>query len=88
MLGPILVVSSFRDKYEALELASDCKYGLAAGVWTKYLNKAPKTAGELQAGMVWINNWGAGDTNTPFGGINNLLMDGTNLYTVLKNPLS
>lgn len=69
VFGPVLAVSSFGDIDEAMELANDCKYGLAAGIWTNDLNKAHKTARELQAGMVWINNWGGGDASTPFGGI-------------------
>ncbi|MFN8163657.1 MAG: aldehyde dehydrogenase family protein, partial [Solirubrobacterales bacterium] len=47
---------------------NDTRYGLAAGVWTKDLSKAHEAAAALQAGMVFVNNWGAIDPSLPFGG--------------------
>ena len=68
IFGPVVAIKAFSTWEEAVELANDSKYGLAAGVWTSNLKKAHKTAREMQAGMVWINNWAGSDTTTPFGG--------------------
>ncbi|CAM3612251.1 Aldehyde dehydrogenase PuuC [Vibrio aerogenes CECT 7868] len=69
IFGPVLAISTFSGWEEAIQLANDSKYGLGAGIWTSNLKKAHKTARELQAGMVWINNWAGSDTTTPFGGV-------------------
>ena len=69
IFGPVVAVNTFTTWEEAVSLANDSKYGLAAGVWTSNLKKAHKTARELQAGMVWINNWAGSDSTTPFGGV-------------------
>ena len=68
IFGPVVAIKTFSTWEEAVELANDSKYGLAAGVWTSNLKKAHKTAREMQAGMVWVNNWAGSDTTTPFGG--------------------
>lgn len=69
IFGPVVAINTFSTWEEAVSLANDSKYGLAAGVWTGNLKKAHKTAREMQAGMVWINNWAGSDSTTPFGGI-------------------
>lgn len=68
IFGPVVAVKTFSTWEEAVQLANDSKYGLAAGIWTDNLKKAHKTAREMQAGMVWINNWAGSDATTPFGG--------------------
>ena len=69
IFGPVLAISTFTEWEEAIELANDSIYGLAAGVWTSNLKKAHKTVRELQAGMVWVNNWAGSDATMPFGGV-------------------
>src|SRR5262249_20104038 len=68
IFGPVLVARSFSSPEELTEEANDTRYGLAAGVWTKDLSKAHEAAAALQAGMVFVNNWGAIDPSLPFGG--------------------
>jgi acyl-CoA reductase-like NAD-dependent aldehyde dehydrogenase len=69
IFGPVLAVMTFRDGIDgAVALANDTIYGLAAGIWTKDLKKALRTARELQAGTVWINTYNMYDAASPFGG--------------------
>jgi len=68
IFGPVLVARSFDDPAELAREANDTRYGLAAGVWTSDLSKAHRAAAELQAGMVFVNTWGAIDPSLPFGG--------------------
>jgi acyl-CoA reductase-like NAD-dependent aldehyde dehydrogenase len=69
IFGPVVAINTFSSWEQAVELANDSKYGLGAGIWTSNLKKAHKTAREMQAGMVWINNWAGNDVTTPFGGV-------------------
>lgn len=68
IFGPVLSVISFETAEEAVKLANNSSYGLAAAVWTRDISKAHKTAKALRAGSVWINNWDGGDMTMPFGG--------------------
>jgi gamma-glutamyl-gamma-aminobutyraldehyde dehydrogenase len=68
VFGPVLGVMSFDDPDEAIRLANDTDYGLAAGLWTSDLNLAHKSAKALRAGLVWVNGWDACDITMPFGG--------------------
>ncbi|MGL4475734.1 MAG: aldehyde dehydrogenase [Shewanella sp.] len=68
IFGPVLSVISFDGMEEAIAIANDSIYGLAAGVWTADLSKAHKTAKRLRTGMVWINHYDGGDMTAPFGG--------------------
>ena len=68
IFGPVLSVIPFRTEDEALRLANDTRYGLAAGVWTTDIRKAHRMAHALRAGMVWINSYRTVSFNTPFGG--------------------
>lgn len=68
VFGPLLAVIPFTTREEAVALANDSIYGLAAAVWTQDINKAHLTAQELRAGSVWINNYDGGDMTAPFGG--------------------
>jgi aldehyde dehydrogenase (NAD+) len=49
-------------------LANDTVYGLAAGIWTRNLDRAHRVARELRAGTVWVNHYRRGDAAFPFGG--------------------
>jgi phenylacetaldehyde dehydrogenase len=68
IFGPVLTAVPFGDIDEALALANDTVYGLAAGCFTTNLSTAHKVSSALKAGSVFINNWGAADPGTPFGG--------------------
>ncbi|MCB9771273.1 MAG: aldehyde dehydrogenase family protein [Candidatus Omnitrophica bacterium] len=68
IFGPVLVVMKFKDEDEAVLVANDSSYGLAASVWSKDLVKANRVAKKLQCGTVWINTYGAFFNEAPFGG--------------------
>ena len=68
IFGPVAAVIPFDGVDEAISIANDTIYGLAAGVWTSNLNTAHKLIKEVQAGMVWVNTFDAGDMTQPFGG--------------------
>ncbi|MCM2329675.1 4-guanidinobutyraldehyde dehydrogenase / NAD-dependent aldehyde dehydrogenase [Geopseudomonas sagittaria] len=68
IFGPVLAVIPFDDLDEAVRIANDSPYGLAAAVWTRDLSKAHLAAKALRAGSVWINQYSGGDMTAPFGG--------------------
>ena len=68
IFGPVLSVIRFKDEKEALEIANDSIYGLAAGLWTNDLSRAHRVARGLRAGSVWVNQYDGGDMTAPFGG--------------------
>ncbi|UTW09785.1 aldehyde dehydrogenase [Pseudomonas benzenivorans] len=68
IFGPVLSVIGFDDAEEAVRIANDTPYGLAAAVWTSNLSKAHLTAKALRAGSVWVNQYDGGDMTAPFGG--------------------
>ena len=68
IFGPVLSVIPFEDEAQALRIANDTEYGLAAGVWTANLSRAHRVARGLRAGSVWVNYWDGGDMTAPFGG--------------------
>jgi gamma-glutamyl-gamma-aminobutyraldehyde dehydrogenase/4-guanidinobutyraldehyde dehydrogenase/NAD-dependent aldehyde dehydrogenase len=68
IFGPVLSTITFKEPEEAIEIANDTMFGLAAAVWTRDINKALKSAKALRAGSVWVNCFDAGDNTVPFGG--------------------
>jgi acyl-CoA reductase-like NAD-dependent aldehyde dehydrogenase len=68
IFGPVLVVIPFDDEDEALRIANDSVYGLAAGVFTRDMNKAHRFTSALKAGSVWVNTYDRSNLSTPFGG--------------------
>jgi gamma-glutamyl-gamma-aminobutyraldehyde dehydrogenase len=68
VFGPVAAVMKFETIDEAVALANDSVYGLAAGVWTRDLNNAHRLARRLESGMVWVNCWDHGDMTQPWGG--------------------
>lgn len=68
IFGPVVAMSTFEDEQEAIALANDTDYGLAATVWTENASRAQRVAQQVRAGTVWINTFGAMDISQPFGG--------------------
>jgi gamma-glutamyl-gamma-aminobutyraldehyde dehydrogenase len=68
IFGPVLSVISFRDEAEALRVANDTPYGLAAAVWTADINRAHRLSNGLRGGTVWVNSFDRSTMATPFGG--------------------
>jgi len=68
VFGPVLAVMRFKDLDEAVAIANDVNYGLAAGVWTENLRRAVRMADRLQAGTVWVNTYRSTSYTSPFGG--------------------
>lgn len=69
IFGPVVAITPFDTEEEALELANNTKYGLAAYIWTSDLKRAHNFAQSVEAGMVWLNSNNLRDLRTPFGGV-------------------
>jgi aldehyde dehydrogenase (NAD+) len=69
IFGPVLVSTTFRTPAEAVELANNTRYGLAATLWTENINLALDVAPKLTAGVVWVNGTNLFDAAAPFGGV-------------------
>ncbi|MCA1064905.1 aldehyde dehydrogenase family protein [Rossellomorea sp. AcN35-11] len=68
IFGPVVSVTTFKTKEEALEIANDTLYGLGAGVWTRDMNTAYRFGREVQAGRVWTNCYHQYPAHAAFGG--------------------
>jgi 5-carboxymethyl-2-hydroxymuconic-semialdehyde dehydrogenase len=69
IFGPVVCVTPFDSEAEAVSLANDTKYGLAAYIWTSDLRRAHRVASAVEAGMTWVNSHNVRDLRTPFGGV-------------------
>jgi aldehyde dehydrogenase (NAD+) len=70
IFGPVLVAIRFRDEQDAIRIANNTPYGLAAGVWSSDLSRSLRVAHKIQSGQVFVNNYGAGGgVELPFGGV-------------------
>jgi len=69
IFGPICHVAPFDSEEQAVQLANDTRYGLAAAVWTSSLQRAHRVARAMEVGIVWVNDWFLRDLRTPFGGV-------------------
>lgn len=69
IFGPVMSVLSFNDEAEVIERANATRFGLAAGVFTRDLERAHRVIGELEAGVCWINHYNITPIEMPFGGI-------------------
>ena len=68
IFGPVGVVIPFQDEAEAIRIANDTRFGLAAGVWTRDLARAHRMIEAVRAGTVWVNTYRVGAHTIPFGG--------------------
>jgi gamma-glutamyl-gamma-aminobutyraldehyde dehydrogenase len=68
IFGPVATVIPFDGVDEAIAIANDTIYGLAAGVWTRDVDTAFRLVREIEAGVIWINSFDEGDMTQPFGG--------------------
>ena len=68
IFGPVLAVTRFKTDDEAVRLANQTPYGLAAGLWTRDITRAHRVSRQLDAGMIFINRYGCYDFSSPFGG--------------------
>lgn len=71
IFGPMVTLLPFASLNDAIQMANATPYGLAATIWTKDLQKAHQAAEQIDAGIVWINDWMQRDLRTPFGGMKN-----------------
>jgi aminomuconate-semialdehyde/2-hydroxymuconate-6-semialdehyde dehydrogenase len=69
IFGPVCHVAPFDSEEEAVQLANDTRYGLAAAVWTSNLQRAHRVARAMEVGIAWVNDWFLRDLRTPFGGV-------------------
>ena len=69
IFGPVAGLIPFDTEEEAIALANDTKYGLAASVWTQDINRGHRVAQSLRVGMAWVNTWYLRDLRSPFGGM-------------------
>lgn len=68
VFGPVLSVIRFKTEEQAVSIANDTNYGLAAGLWTNSVQRAIRVSGKLRAGSVWVNMYRAVSYTSPFGG--------------------
>ena len=93
IFGPVLGVQTFEDDADAVRIANDSRFGLAAGIWTRSLSRAHLVAKELRAGMVWVNTYRSTAVQAPFGGVGDSGyarergVDAIQGYTRVKNTM-
>jgi len=69
IFGPVCHVAPFDTEEEAIRMANDSKYGLAASIWTSNLKRGHRVAQQMNVGITWVNCWFLRDLRTPFGGV-------------------
>ena len=69
VFGPVLAVIPFKDEDDAVRIANDSRFGLAAGIWTASMRTALQMAERLEAGTIWVNTHRAVSYLAPFGGM-------------------
>jgi len=69
IFGPVCHIAPFDSEEQVIEMANDSPYGLATAIWTSNVQRAHYMAGQMETGIVWINDWFLRDLRTPFGGM-------------------
>ena len=69
IFGPVCHIAPFNTEDEAVSMANDTKYGLAASIWTTNLKRGHRVAQRMNVGITWVNCWFLRDLRTPFGGV-------------------
>ncbi|WP_321946305.1 aldehyde dehydrogenase [Paraburkholderia sp. J10-1] len=69
IFGPVLAIIAFDTEAEAIKLANDSRYGLAAGIWSQDISRAMRVSKALNCGTVWVNTYRALAAQAPFGGM-------------------
>ncbi len=69
IFGPVCHIAPFDEEDEAVHMANDTKYGLAASIWTTNLKRGHRVAQQMKVGITWVNCWFLRDLRTPFGGV-------------------
>ncbi len=69
VFGPVAAVIPFDDEDDAVRLANDTEYGLAASVWTTNIERGHRVAQQMRVGLSWVNTWFLRDLRSPFGGV-------------------
>lgn len=69
IFGPVCHIAPFDSEEEAVAMANDTEYGLAASIWTNDLKRAHRVARQMNVGITWVNCWFLRDLRTPFGGV-------------------
>ena len=69
IFGPVCHVAPFDTEEEAVSMANDTRYGLAASIWTTNLKRGHRVAQQMSVGITWVNCWFLRDLRTPFGGV-------------------
>ena len=69
IFGPVVTLHPFTNEEEAVNLANQSDYGLAAVIWTNHLTRAHRLSEKIESGIVWVNCWLERDLRTPFGGV-------------------
>jgi aldehyde dehydrogenase (NAD+) len=68
IFGPVLAIIPFETEAEAIALANDSRFGLAAGIWSNDISRVMRVSREIQAGSIWVNTYRAVAAQAPFGG--------------------
>jgi aminomuconate-semialdehyde/2-hydroxymuconate-6-semialdehyde dehydrogenase len=69
IFGPVVTITPFENEADVLHMANSTQYGLSATIWTNNLQRAHRMANEVDAGLIWVNDWLVRDLRTPFGGV-------------------